>query len=392
MSFAKTIDKGPQVRRPLKWLIHSPPKVGKSHLAAGSSAPFFLDGERGSLEFDVHRRQVDFWGTLLDGLDYLENAQHPYRTVVLDTLDSLERCLMGYVVGNDDKATSITTVGGGFNKGWEQVAEEWHKLTERLDRLQERRGLNLLVLGHSKIERMTDPDTGAEWDRWTLGAHKKTVAVMSGWVDEILFLTRDVRTQGKRDKKGKGGTRLLHTAWSPGRIAGSRRNLPPVIVIPQGPPADAWQVVREAATAAVGGAQTPKPEPDPEPEVGHQEEAPPPKEEDAAPAPGDKGDPTLPDPADIVAELRNLMTWVSAELAKRVDGYLDQAGSREQLDKLLEWSRIKAKKEGSKPPPESEPGPEESGPFDSPAEGRPEDGGPYGPGDEETDEGFAPPE
>lgn len=259
-SFAGRIRRGPQRARPLKMLIHAPPKMGKTHLAAGSPSPFFLDCERGSLEFDVHGADIDGWSVLHEALNYLEWEGHPYETVVLDTLDALERVLCTHIVANDDKASSIADVGGGFGQGWSRVAQEWQGLCSRLDRLSSTRGLNILILAHSKIRRLRDPDSGQEWDAWGLAANeKKTAPMFVGWVDEVLFLTRKVRASKQR--QGRGGERILHTRWSPGRIAGSRRNLPAELRIPEDPPgttAGAWGVLHEAIMGAMGQASEPR--------------------------------------------------------------------------------------------------------------------------------------
>lgn len=273
MNFANLIQQGAQRNRPLKWLIYSEPKLGKSHLCAGSPGVFFLDCERGSLEFDVGRALITDWGLFVDGLFWLEKAEHDFKTVVIDTLDSLERLACSFVAQRDGKA-SVKEVGGGFGNGWAEVEELWHQLTSHLDRIQVKRGLNVIVLAHSDLERFKDPDSGQDWDRWTMRASKKTLGVFRGWVDEILFMKREVTTKTKRDMVGRQGSRVVFTDSGPGRIAGSRRGLPPRIVIPDGDPERAWKAMADAARKAAKKSKGAAPPPPPAEEP----------EEDAAPA------------------------------------------------------------------------------------------------------------
>lgn len=251
MSFEKLIQRGAQRNRPLKWLIYSEPKLGKTHLCAGAPGVFFLDCERGSLEFDVGRAPITSWDELDDGLNWLERAQHDFRTIVLDTLDEIERLACSFVAHRDG-VPSVAEVGGGFGKGWQEVEEIWHDMTRRLDRIQVRRGINVILLAHSDLERFKDPDSGVEFDRFTMRASKKTLGVFKGWVDEILFMKRRVTTRNKHSRVGQDGGRVVLTDSAPGRVAGSRRGLPSEIVIPKGPPARAWSALAEAARKAAG--------------------------------------------------------------------------------------------------------------------------------------------
>lgn len=260
MSILSAVKRGRQAT-PLKWLLYSTPKAGKTHLLSGAPSPIFLDCERGTLGFDVDRVEITSWGMARDAIEELVRGEHPYRTIVIDTLDALERLVSEHIVAHDRRATSLEEVGGGFGKGWGAVGAQWQWLCQQLDQLS-RRGLNVVMLAHSKVERHTDPDSGESWDRWTLLANKRTAGVFRGWVDDVLFLTREVRTKGKRSTKGEGGERAIYTRWAPGRDAGNRRGLRERIAIPDGPPERAWSTVHEAILEALPK-QKPAPAPEP---------------------------------------------------------------------------------------------------------------------------------
>lgn len=248
MGFADTIRVGREQARPLRCLIHSVPGAGKTHLAAGAPMPLFLDCERGTLELDVARVEVHRYNDVVEAVRYLRSERHDYRTLVVDTLDALERTLAKKITGND-QVTNLDKVGGGYGKGWSRAVEDWKLLQDTLDALQRERGVNVLILAHSHPGAFSDPD-GDDYNRWTLRVNKKTHGVWEGWVDEILFLHREVRTE-KNKRKGHGGRRVLHTAWSPGRLAKSRRGFPPELTVPDASPTQAWAVIGKAAREAI---------------------------------------------------------------------------------------------------------------------------------------------
>lgn len=223
-SWLDTVEQGEVATRPLKIVCYGVEGVGKSTWAMGAPEPVYFDGEDGTLALDVRRKRIHSWPDFLNGLRALVNEQHPFLTLVLDTLDSLERMLAIHICQNRD-ARSIEDVGGGYGKGWIAVAEEWGKAIGLLEKLQEKRGMHVVALAHADAAKFADPD-GADYNRWSLRLNKRSAAIWKGWTDELLFATRDV-TSTKRDKgKGKGGARVLYTEWAPGREAKNRHFLP----------------------------------------------------------------------------------------------------------------------------------------------------------------------
>lgn len=217
--------KGPIVR-PIRALVFGVEGVGKSTFAAGAPSPIFLDCEAGTLGLDTHRVLINEWAKMMDVLAELNRDKtHPYRTVVIDTLDGLERKLLAHIC-QQNNVQSIEDVGGGYGKGFTKMAEAWGALIQTLQILQIERGMHVIACAHAEIGTLRDPD-GPEYNRWTLRMHKKTQAAWKGWMEEVLFATREVTTRGKADKKGKGGTRILYTEWAPGRDAKNRHDLPP---------------------------------------------------------------------------------------------------------------------------------------------------------------------
>jgi hypothetical protein len=244
VSLLGTVQRGRVAARPLRMLVYGVPGVGKSTLVADAPEPIFADAEQGTLGLDVARVPIARWGALVDLVAELRESKHSYKSLVLDTLDAIERLLAVAVCADNDSAT-IEDVGGGYGKGWTQVAERWDRLMQDLAALQAERRMNVIALAHANVETFRDP-AGADWQRWTLRLAKKSSAAWLGWSEEVLFATRDVQS-GKRERgKGKGGERVLYTEWAPGREAKNRRNLPGRL------PLD-WQAL--AAALRAGAAQ-----------------------------------------------------------------------------------------------------------------------------------------
>lgn len=248
---------GRNMRRPLKMLIYGVRKIGKSTLAMGAPAPLFADAERGTLNLDVKRVEATHWsalgriiGELRDNQHHYKDAEgkpHAYKTLVIDTLDSWERLLVNHVC-HEDGVDSIEKVGGGYGKGWTQVSERWARIFEEIDRLQVQKGMNLIALAHAGVSTFRDPG-GTEYNTWGMRISKKSAAMWEGWIEDILFATRLVKTKRRSktldsSKESETGQRVLFTDWTPGREAGNRRNLPPVIAL-------SWEALRKALVAEV---------------------------------------------------------------------------------------------------------------------------------------------
>lgn len=249
--------RGKKPARPLFMLLHGVPKIGKSTFASGARRPLFADAEEGTHGIDCARVDIRSFRMLTDLIGELLNQNHDYGTLVLDTLDAIERHLFKQVC-DQANVSAIEDVAGGYGKGYTRAAEHMHNLMLSLLRLRRERGMSIVMIAHSEVVRFTDPD-GADYSRWDMRLNKKTMAIVKGHAEEILFATHQVTTKkGKAVKAGgesKDAPRVLHTEWRPAREAGNRRGLPPVLPL-------SWPVFSDALRAATAGTvSAPKPEP-----------------------------------------------------------------------------------------------------------------------------------
>lgn len=226
-SFAAAIKSGPTVKPP-RIVLMGVEGVGKSTAGAQMDAPIFLcseDGLVGPQFRDTKHFSAADWEQVLGFLDYLLDSPHPYKTVVVDTVDWLEPKLYHFICKRDGEKDIESY---GFGKGYTAAATEFRKFVRRLDSLN-RKGMAVLVLAHTQVKAFNNP-TGENYDRYEPKADKKVAGIIKEWADAVLFAefqTFAVKTKGASKAKGVGGQeRIVHTQRSAGWDAKNRYGLP----------------------------------------------------------------------------------------------------------------------------------------------------------------------
>lgn len=219
------IQTGPSAE-PLRVIVTGGPGVGKTTFAAGApDVVFLLAANEGAGDLDIARIPIATWGALRTAVRQLAAEAHPYRTVVLDTVDAFERLCWEHLT-NKAGVDSIEKVGG-FGKGYVAAVEEQQGLIVDLDKLRAN-GIAVIVLAHTAIKRYDDPE-GSPYDRHALALHKEAVKLWTGWADAVLFAQLDVRlVEGTaKDEKAKGKARDVKPArllWTEERAAYTAKN------------------------------------------------------------------------------------------------------------------------------------------------------------------------
>lgn len=214
-------------REPPRLVIHGAPGIGKSTLASRAPNPVFIDLERGTDQIDVPRvDDVDTWEKLLATVRALAAPEYDYKTVVIDTLDRAE-WMCWQSVCQAERVASIEKVGKGFGKGYTAAYEAFRGLAAALEKLRIERGMSIILIAHSKIEKAPNA-AGDEYERWTLKVHKQIAGLFYEQFDAILFARLQVytrKTEAGRTK-GVGDARVLETQESPAWLAKNRYALP----------------------------------------------------------------------------------------------------------------------------------------------------------------------
>jgi len=229
MQLLQQVQSGRQAR-PRRVMLYGTHGIGKSTFGAFAPQPIFLQTEDGLGEIDCDRFPLaESFEMCMQALAELYTAEHNYRTVVVDSLDWLERLIWADVC----RQRSIDNIEDiGFSKGYVYALSQWREILTGLDALRNDRGMTIVLLAHSRIERFENPETET-YDRYVPRLHKHASAIIQEWCDEVLFASYRVHTKvndegfGKKKAKGIGtGERLIRTMERPAHVAKNRLNLP----------------------------------------------------------------------------------------------------------------------------------------------------------------------
>jgi hypothetical protein len=229
MSLLEQIIRGKQPA-PRRLLLYGTHGVGKSSFGASSDRPVFVQTEDGLGEIECDKFPLAMsYQDVIKALGALYTEQHPYHTVVVDSLDWLERLIWAEVCS---KRTVENIEDIGYGKGYVFALTFWREFLTGLDALRNDRNMAVVLIAHSKIERFADPAVDS-YDRYTPRLHKLASQLVQEWCDEVLFATYKVYTkqteEGFNHKKTKGigtGERVLYTTERPSHVAKNRLSLP----------------------------------------------------------------------------------------------------------------------------------------------------------------------
>ncbi len=234
MSLMARVQRG-RTPKPPRLLVYGTEGIGKSTFAAGAPKPVFVQTEDGLDEIDCDKFPLaTAYDEALAALAELRSEPHEYETVVIDSLDWLERMIWDKVC-QESGAKSIEKADGGYAKGYTHALTYWREVVEHLNALRNTRGMVVVLIAHAKVEKFEDPES-SPYDRYSPRLHKHAAALVSEWCDAVLFATRKVRTQTEDAGFGRkrtiahalgkdGGERVLRTVGGPSCIAKNRYGL-----------------------------------------------------------------------------------------------------------------------------------------------------------------------
>jgi len=217
-----------KVKKPVNVLLYGVDGIGKSTWASKAPSPIFLGPEDGTNNLDVARfNGITSWASAMDAANELMTADHPYQTLVIDTLDWMEILLFKNIIGKTGK--NINTVNGGYGAGREDAKQQFLEFIERCSELRDHKKMNLIFLAHSEIENFTDPSLNEAYQRYALKLDKRTAGVFREFVDDVLFATYKMYV--KKEDKGPtrtfgDGVRIVRTERRPAFDAKNRSGLP----------------------------------------------------------------------------------------------------------------------------------------------------------------------
>jgi hypothetical protein len=175
------INKGKQAKS-RRMLIYGEPGVGKSTLASQFPNPIFLNLEDGIRDLDCdHTDRIESAGEFM-GYVVAELPKTDYATIVVDTVDWLEKLLMVDVATKAGKAT-IEDIG--FGRGYQSLERLWKEVLNGLGCLWNQ-GRHVILTCHEAIDKFADPE-GDGYNFYRPALHRTGSACVSEWCDEVLF-------------------------------------------------------------------------------------------------------------------------------------------------------------------------------------------------------------
>jgi hypothetical protein len=224
MSFLQNIHNGKR-QSPPRLLIYGTEGIGKSSFAATAPNPIFVPTEDGLDNIDCSQFPLcHSFQDVLKCLEALQKETHEYRTLVIDSVDWLERLIWDFTC-QQYRVDNIERVDGGYGKGYTIVLTHWRKFVEAIRELREQKNMIVILLAHAQVRTHTDPESSA-FDTFLPKLHKSANALLCEWCDAILLATREFGAA--KGEKG-GGQRILRCTPSAVGVAKNRFNLPEVL-------------------------------------------------------------------------------------------------------------------------------------------------------------------
>lgn len=208
---------------PARLVVFGPPGVGKSSFACGAPDTIALDYESGLSEIGVDRvRGPATWAASLALVRELCEADHAYRTIVIDTIDRLEDQATEDVCKAGKKASLADF---GYGDGYEAVAARWREILFALESARAR-GREVVLVAHVQQKIQDDPMLG-KYDKLVAALGKRCWSATHRWADAVLFAQYEAGLiEGRAIMTG---SRVLYTSAATGFDAKNRWGLPRVL-------------------------------------------------------------------------------------------------------------------------------------------------------------------
>lgn len=234
MGLMDQVQKG-KVTAPRRVLLYGTQGIGKSTFGSMAEAPIFIQTEDGLAHIECERLPLATrYRDVLAALGELYTRAHEYRTLVLDSVDWLER-LIWVDVYEAHGVKSMEDIP--YGKSYVFALTQWREVLEGLDALRNDRGMMIVLLAHAQIEKYANPETDT-YDRYSPRLQKLASALVQQWCDEVLFATYKVHTKTVKEQfdrtrvQGIGtGERIIRTTERPAHVAKNRLSLPTEIAL-----------------------------------------------------------------------------------------------------------------------------------------------------------------
>lgn len=194
----------------LSMLLYGAPKIGKSTFCSRAEDALFIATEPGLNHLETYNIRVNSWREFLEAMALIANGNHPFKTIVIDTVDRLcdlceqEICTQNNVVSLCDFA---------FGKGYALYKAEMSRVFQKIFAL----NVGVILTSHTQLTEVDTPR--GRIMRWTPTFPKKIQDVIIPMVDIIGFAQNVVSVNEKGERVEE---RVLQTKTSSLWEAGDR--------------------------------------------------------------------------------------------------------------------------------------------------------------------------
>lgn len=218
------------ITKPPRIILYGGHGVGKSTFAANCPAPIFIRTEDGADALGVETFDLcKEWSDMTNQIMYLTMNDHPYKTVVIDSLDWAEKLAFAKVC-EQNKVDSIDKMP--YGRGYTAAEALWADALDSLTYLNTKKKMLVVLLAHSQIKRFEDPERES-YDRYELDLQRKSAALLAEWSDILALATysmtvisKDGGFGQKITKASSSGERIMYLEERPGHNCKNRYGLP----------------------------------------------------------------------------------------------------------------------------------------------------------------------
>ena len=231
-------------RSPLIITLCGSPGSGKTSLAATFPEPFIIrtQGEAVPRDVDnppaglapVGNKPKDEGGTqvwceseLFDQLMALVKEDHPYKTLILDTVTGLENLFVQNILAvQPPKQRTMNSAAGGYGSAWGLVVGKHSRVMKAAEVLRDRKGMHVVFLAHTSVVTVDLPDA-QPYSKYELKLHadkdvsKDCAGIYTSNVDVVGFIKQETIF----DANGKAMTtdeRRVVVGMSPANVSKNR--------------------------------------------------------------------------------------------------------------------------------------------------------------------------
>lgn len=199
---------------PIKAIVYGDNGVGKTTFAASARNPIIVDIEGNCNHIDADKQRITNLTEFEELVDALIKQDHDYKTLVIDSLDSLEILISERI----SQAYTAQELSYGKNVPiWNKHIKD---LVTKLDLLSSKKLMNIVFTAHWKVKPANNPMT-EQYDRYDLRINEQMRTGFCNWVQCILLALKEVIFEEKNGtgfgkKKAKNiERRVLYTRGDP---------------------------------------------------------------------------------------------------------------------------------------------------------------------------------